>query len=466
MFISSKWYILLVAPLLFVCAGCSTQAGSGEASKMAVKVYEVPAAEMEVAGDIRAVDFAVDDEESLHVVWRAVLSNNERPALNTDKIYYARGDKGGATWSQPVIVGDNRLADEMVRILIGRDGLHLVFGRQLRHFVSGDGGTSWRELEPFIPREQKGAEVFDAVIAGDRIVVAYQLHPKPAYDVSKRTVKDDQQLYVVNWSAETIAAPALIASFPGSLNGPPPPALAVEGKRVHLMSAINAERRQGAAISVEGKLFYLRSDDAGVTWSSPVEASLGAAKGATASGSGEIQAVKKIELLPGPERLYALYHDTLLFMTHTSDGRTWSPSVEIGRHGRSESIANFTSESVSAAAVGDRGSLVWIDTRFRKSDRKSWNPLGGVPWSDEPDWVNNDILIIPASDVFALAGSGARAVQSSPGRMTEQQSYAHTVRVRASKSQLFVLWSGRSKVGKRLDTFGQRPRLFYTTLPL
>ena len=462
-----KRLITLTGPVLLVFSACSTQAGSGGISKIAAQISEVPATELDVAGEIPAIDFAVDEDESLHVIWRAVLSNNERPSLNSDKILYARGDRGGASWSQPIQVGDNRLADDHLRILIGPDGLHIIFGRNLRHLASGDGGKSWRESAPLIPNQESRADVFDAVVVGDSLVVTYLFHPRPAYEIDKRTPKDDQKLYVVRWSPKELSVPMLIASLPGSLNGPPSPRILAEGTRLHLMCGINADRRDGAGVGIAGKLFYLRSEDTGITWSAPVEASVGAAKGATSSGSGGIQTLGTIELLPTPERLYAFYHDSGLFMTHTKDGSDWSPAVELGGPGRPESSASFHSDSVSVAAIGGGGRLVWIDTRFRKSDRHWWNPLGGVPWSDETDWKNNDVLSIPVSDVVALSAGPVQAkALSAPARLTEQLSYANSARVRASRMRVFVLWSGRSKVGKRVDTFGQKPRMFYTTLPL
>lgn len=462
-----KWFITLTSPVLLVFSACSTQAGSGEISKTAAHVSEVPATELDIAGEIPTIDFAVDEEESLHVVWMAVLSNNERPSLNSDRILYARGDRGGASWSQPIQVGDNRLGDDHLRILIGPDGLHIIFGRNLRHLASSDGGRSWRESAPLIPNQESRADVFDAVVVGDSLVVAYLSHPRPAYEIDKRTPKDDQKLFVVRWSPGELSVPMLIASLPGSLNGPPSPRILAEGTRLHLMCGINADRRAGAGLGVAGKLFYLRSDDRGTTWSAPVEASVGAAKGATSSGSAGIQTLGNIELLPTPERLYAFYHDSGLFMTHTKDGSDWSPAVELGGQGRTESSASFHSDSVSVAPIGGGGRLAWIDTRFRKSDRHWGNPLGGVPWSDDTDWKNNDVLTIAVADVVGLAAGSVQAkALSAPARVTEQLSYANSVRVRASKMRLFVLWSGRSKVGKRLDAFGQKPRMFYTTLPL
>jgi hypothetical protein len=461
-----KWPIKLIVLLLFVCSGCITRAGSEEIPQMAVRVSEVPRVELDVAGDIPAIDFAVDEKESLHVVWRGVFSNSEGAPLNSDKILYVRGDGGGATWSQPITVGDNTLSDNIVRVLMGRDLLHILFGRKLRHFVSSDGGGSWRELAPLIPNQESRADVFDAVVVDDSLIVTYLFHPRAAYDVDKRAPKDDQKLYVARWRPAETSAPTLIDTFPASLDGPPPPRMVADGNRIHLMCGMNAERRNGVAVGIEGKLFYLRSDDGGITWSSPVEASVGARKGATSSGSGDIQTLGSIELLPAQGRLYAFYHDTLLFMTHTTDGTNWSPAVEIGYKGRTGSLATYHSDSASVAAVGNQGRLAWIDTRFRKTDRGP-NLLGGVPWSDEPDWRNNDILTIPVSDFLALSTSGAQVkARSAPERVTEQLSYANTVRVRASKTRLFLLWSGRSKVGKQMDTFGRKPRLFYTTLPL
>jgi hypothetical protein len=461
-----KWPIKLIVLMLCLRIECGGQIGSGGTSKIDAQVSEVPAVELDIAGEIPAIDFAIDDKEALHVVWRAVLSDGNRPSLGSDKIFYVRGDRGGATWSQPILVGDNRLSDDCLRILIGHDRLHILFGRKLRHFVSNDDGRSWRELAPLIPNEESRADRFDASVIGDSLIVTYLFHPRPAYEVDKRTAKDDQKLYVVRRSPAETSVPALIASFPASPVSPPPPRIVTDGERLHLMCGINAERRKGMAFGIAGNLFYLRSDDGGVTWSLPVETSADARKGATSSGRGYIQTLGSIELLPTPERLYAFYHDTLLFLTYTTDGKNWSPAFEIGDKGRRGALATYHSDSASVAAVGHQGRLAWIDTRFRKTDRER-NLLGGIPWSDDPDWKNNDILSLPVSDILALPTSGTHAkAQSAPARLTEPLSYANAVRVRASKTRLFVLWSGRSKAGKQLDTFGQKPRLFYTTLPL
>lgn len=460
--------ILVIAPFLSLlfCSACVAQGNSKEVADMAIQVSLVPGVELDVAAEIPALDFGVDNKESLHIICAETFSSNERPSLNSNKIVYTRGDAGGATWAPPISLTNNGVADNGLRILIGPDLLHVLFGKKLRHFVSGDRGQSWRELAPLLPNDETRADVFDAAIDDESLVVSYLIHPQPDYDVNKRSPKDKQKLYVVRWTPAGVTPPSLITTFLWSIFSPPAPRLVAEGNRLHLMCGLNTERREGSTVGVSGKLFYLRSEDKGITWSAPVDASLGASKGKTSSRKADLQSLSGIELLPMKEGLYAFYRETLLFMTRSPDGSSWSPAVEISPERQSIVSANRSPDSVSTVAC-DRGRLVWIDALFRKTDRRWWNPLGGVPWSDDdPDWVNNDILTLPLSDLAESADKARVKLDRGVARLTEPLSYARVVRARASGSRFFVLWSGRRKVGKRLDTFGQRPELFYTVLPL
>lgn len=53
-----------------------------------------------------------------------------------------------------------------------------------------------------------------------------------------------------------------------------------------------------------------------------------------------------------------------------------------------------------------------------------------------------------------------------PTRLTKDLSYAEFVRARAGKARVYVVWSGRSRVGKEIESANQSPEIFYTTLPL
>jgi hypothetical protein len=164
-----------------------------------------------------------------------------------------------------------------------------------------------------------------------------------------------------------------------------------------------------------------------------------------------MQTVSGLELLVLKERLHAFYHDTLLYATSSIDGTGWQPAKRIGP---SSAAADLRTSSATAAVNGLSARLFWIDTRYRKSDRTAAPPLGGVPWSDDPDWANNDIFSGPVHD---------------PGneiRLTKAMSFARVVRAQPYGQGFVVVWSGRRTVGKDVGAAGEGPALFFTTVGL
>ena len=458
----NKSILVLITLSFFVYSACNIEAGSEQNPKQEARVSEIPGIDLSPSAEIPTFDFTIDDKNSMHVVYRAVSNNTSSPSTG-DAFFYVRGDAGGQNWTQPVTLAANKSGDEVVRIVAGPDGLHILFGKKLRHFVSRD-GQSWRELAPLIPDNESRADVFDLVTSDDHLIVSYLFHPNPPYEAADRGSRHDQNVYVVRWSSTRADSPARIASFPASMFEPPSPRLLAEGPRLHLMCGLNQERRDANAVRVAGKLFYMTSNDRGITWSAPVDASLGSTKGATSSRTVGMQTLGGIELLSTSSHLYAFYHDTLLFMSSSADGSNWSPAVEITGNRSNAGLADFISSSVSIAGAGNQARIAWIDTRFRNSDRHSWSLLDKLPWSDDnPDWLNNDIFTLKLSDILSTANTQPQAIPA-PTRLTGPLSYANLLRARASSAHLFLLWSGRSKVGKRLDSFNQPPGLFYTSL--
>ena len=433
-------------------------------SALPVQVTEVPGTDSDVKAQIPTMDVAVDANESLHIVWRSLLNNNDQPAVNRDSIFYIRGDLAGARWSKPIVVADNKLGDNRMRILVGPDNsLHLLFGTNLRHLVSLNNGQSWQELAPLIHKRGRRASVFDAIFVGKNLVIAYLDHPEAPYE---EISAQERGLYVIRWSAVSSSEEAKVASFPNSLSGPPTPRLIAEGSRLHLVFGLNADRvetEKGG--SIKGQLFYLRSEDGGSTWSAPLELAANGEQGRPPEKV-TTQSIQGIELLATRQRLYAFYRASTLFMISTADGLNWSPAVEIAPAGLRGTVPD-NSLSASIVSGSDDGWLAWIDTRFRKSDRRWWNPLGGMPWSDDPDWVNNDILGIRISEIPGSSKGAAKEQPSDPAsRLTEPLSFADSIRLLGSDKRVFLLWAGRRKVGKRVDTFDEASRLFFTTLPL
>ncbi|HMI31272.1 MAG TPA: hypothetical protein VK527_05995, partial [Candidatus Limnocylindrales bacterium] len=104
---------------------------------------------------------------------------------------------------------------------------------------------------------------------------------------------------------------------------------------------------------------------------------------------------------------------------------------------------------------------VWIDTRFTRSDETPDNFLSRNPWtSGDPNWSNNDVLSLPLTTFVGRSS----AHNAQPVRLTPELAYANRVRVKATSQALYVVWAGRAKVGKKLDTFRELPMLFLVVL--
>ncbi|HEV2853780.1 MAG TPA: hypothetical protein VHC97_13335 [Thermoanaerobaculia bacterium] len=167
-----------------------------------------------------------------------------------------------------------------------------------------------------------------------------------------------------------------------------------------------------------------------------------------------------MDLISHQGTLFAFYSAFGLWASRSADGRIWSAPVAVAPYETSLARGSTESGSVAAAAGPNGGVLSWIDARFRKSDRRWWNPLGGVPWSDDdPFWANNDVFALTLEET----GKALTGYTVTPRRLTSPQSFARSLRAAALDGRTVLLWAGRLGVGKRLEASDRPPTLFYTT---
>ncbi len=144
-------------------------------------------------------------------------------------------------------------------------------------------------------------------------------------------------------------------------------------------------------------------------------------------------------------------------------GGAWSSSYWVAQP-KTDPLSNYQRvSSINAATRGDKGLLVWIDSRYQRLDHPLLHPLAWIPWVSNPGWENNDVLAASFSEAIRDRAI-ARTLQ--PMRLTKDLSYAEFVCARAVKDRVYVVWSGRSKVGKSIESANQPPEIFYAVLPL
>ena len=367
---------------------------------------------------------------------------------------YARGERGGAIWSQPVEIESRLGKPPQVILTPGR--IHIIQEQDLRHFVSEDDGRTWREVASHLPT---GARVvgLDVLSLGETLLLACLVRLPGTGDGTL-------ELQVALWSDKAEGSFRRIASFPGSNFQQPAPRLVLDGSRIHLLCGVNTPNRRTISsggrsveeIEVSGRLIYLGSEDTGTTWSPSVEVV------PDKTLPEPIKVLQAVELVPLHGRIHVLFSAFGLYETNSSDGHKWSVPIAVAPYRVSVSQGTYESGSVSAAVYGGSGYVAWIDARFRRSDRRWWNPLGGVPWSDDsPFWANNDVFLLPWADLEALSASHP----AHPDRLTPPGQSARGLRVRAAGAgRFYLLWTERTG-GKNLTTSGAQPEIVFTTVP-
>jgi hypothetical protein len=201
-----------------------------------------------------------------------------------------------------------------------------------------------------------------------------------------------------------------------------------------------------------GRLLYCKSGDNGETWATPQEIGPLTTPGSGVQGSDTPGTITAFDAAWLGDRLHLFFNSVLLYEIVSDINGAWSRCIAVAPTKQARSPSGYSTSSPSIAAKNGTGVLAWIDTRYRRSDQSWFNPFGGIPWSDNPDWANNDVLALRLNS------------SESPHRLTQDGAYAEQVRARAGKDEIYVAWAGRAKVGKTQKAYNEPPRILFTVL--
>ena len=433
----------LLSGLVVVAGACagSVEPPPGAGAELELKLGLRP------VDALRSADASIDDSGCLTLAWVQVQAgeNGRLPR------YTLAASEGGAAspWSAPSelaagVVGEPRLVQ-----LPG--GLRLVAGASLSLFARDAAG--WRKLQALTPPGLR-AEGADARAVGEQLLVCFVHRPSAPYAMSERGAAHRQRLVLVPVAADAPQAPLELADFEPSMHPGPAPRLVGDRDGLHLVVGLNLEREDArGARRVVGEVVHLSSADGGASWSDPSSVLSEPLQGGIAA----LDIVAR-----GPHlQVYVSAHG-IRRLRSGDGGATWGAPEELAPY--DTSIARGTGESGAVRALldGEEVVVAWIDARHREGNRSALNPLGGLPWSDDPAYQQNN-------DVFALRlpfpGEAAQGDRPVPVRLTAQGSFAHSLRVLATDESVLALWAGRGSVGDQLDSTGSEPAFFRAAIP-
>lgn len=122
-------------------------------------------------------------------------------------------------------------------------------------------------------------------------------------------------------------------------------------------------------------------------------------------------------------------------------------------------ITNTSSSCLKAQAFKDGFLLLWIDARYRQKEWWSYIPLHQMfTWDKDPYGANNDLFLMyyseKAAKEFILSHQNSYTVPSQ-----------NSVKLLESNSNIIILWSGLSKIGKTLKDSLVPYSIYYRALP-
>jgi hypothetical protein len=447
--------LLMLLFCLMAIVGCDTSATPEELAEAGLDVRNMPHVDLRPDDIIVSADLALGDGQTMHVVWNAAVQKDPS-MMPRNTSYYVRSKDGGNNWTTPIVI-DNSFGAP--RIVASGNHLHIVAGPWLNHFTSNDGGKSWSDLGPLMPKTVKGNVSCDlAMIDASSCAIVCLVQPRTPYDRIKRSSEHRQRLlfgYIAEHSKSEFST---IATFPASVSPPPPPRLLLVDGVLHVLAGVNEDQWQQfsgsvnvPALKVVGRMYTLRSDD-GQIWSNPVD---------LLKSDGHLEPIEAVEGLAIEGQLYAFFSANGVLAARSMNGKTWTQARQVSSYRTMISPGGAYSSLLSAAVnPSGKGLIAWIDERYRRSTSRWWNPLGGIPWSDDTQLLrNNDIFILELSQVDSLLDRG---VQPFPVRVTSSMDFTRLVRFQWQGDQFVLLWVGRREVGKQLDSRGFPPEIFYS----
>jgi hypothetical protein len=387
----------------------------------------LPGSNAAIEEEIPRVSLCTEGDSVAHVIW--VEAEARSTGIGLHRVWYQvwrRSEKG---WSKPVLmVTQQGYWPRHVKIAVERSEVHALIGEKLRHFVATGDGQEWREL-PSLVAESQLLRAFDVIPKSGGLVVAYLAREH----MSDRSFRSG--VWATRVCGEVVPTPALIATGPSDSDIAPCASLVGRGDSLNLFYGIYEPTSAGPPT----KLFHTRTTDGGESWSTPDEVTRYAQGGAL---RGYVQTFEGVEV---QHKLLLFYNSWELRAIEQKPDGTWSTPVTVGK-------SRVRTEGAVAAEKSGRGRLIWVDERHR---RKDWYRF------DYPYWANNDLFSMPLSGFTELALGRS---QSKAGRLTEGLSYTAAVSCASWGDSVIVVWSGRTKVGRSLTSYGEPPVLFWAVL--
>jgi len=417
--------------LALLASGCH----NGPSAPLAISLTD--GSGLSPTDDIKGLDAAIDADGTVHVVWQELLG--EYSDSRGSRLVYRRGSGTPLHWGPRVLLAAGRSETENPQIVATRRGVHVFAGGQLHHWWLPVNAPI-RDQGNLLGDDGPQADRFDAVATRDGVLIVFA---KPA--------QSRREIYAIGWTPTGPRAPVLIAAYAHSYDA-----------RVQLLRVNDRWMAFWADNTLvdyldptDGRMATTGHSDVRMAESLDEGANWGPMARNAVSSKSDIVGIAADSIAGAPAAFFAsdgLYESSLR-------AGAWTSPLRIAGYDAGFFSGSTETSAVAATTCNGHTALAWVDARYRRSDRRPWNPLGGFPWGDDPDWDNNDLFV--ATDAPQSASAAAALV---PLRLTVDPSMTRDIALVAREGRLLVFRSGRARVRKAPYDAGAPPELTQSSI--
>ena len=405
----------------------------------------VPGLSFRTGDKVLDLDLATDGDRTAYLAWveRRLDRQTRRPGELATRLAVADLQKN--KWT--ILEQSPSTTQRPIRLVYQARELHLFMGSRILHSTSSDNGKTWSHARPVVS-EDRFAVNWNVLGSSDGVVVALtQIIGTPG-----RTVRNDS-LRLLVWresSSSRLEQRVLVGLLPPAGLGEHLLKLLQSGDSLYLfcasMERLEFPKMDPSVYRFGTQLSMARSGDGGRTWSG---LSIIKALPDWDSADGELSEICPVSV----QGQLALYYAgvTVRVISLRADGSWSTPSVVCPPQQGLFDATSFV-PGLATATLGSRGLLVWMDSRFARTDKAL-----GVPMRLQSDWPHTDALarMLPTSPT----------ARCSPLRLTPELSRAERLRVRTGGHNFYVAWTGFGGVGRNFDPAKATPNLYFARLP-
>lgn len=319
--------------------------------------------------------------------------------------------------------------------------MHVFAGGQLHHWWLPVGGAPIQYLGKLLAEGGPQAEHFDAAATRDGVLIVFA---KPA--------QGRREIYAIGVLPAGPRRPVLIAAYAHSFDAHVKVLRA--GNRWMVLWSDNTlvDFRDPR----DGVMSFTGLSDVRMAVSLDEGASWGPVARHADPNPADILGIAADSIAGAPVAFFTsdgLYESAL-------HGGAWAAPLRIAGYDAGFFSGSTETSAVAATQCNGHTALAWVDARYRRSDRKPWNPLGGFPWGDDPDWDNNDLFV-----AINASHSASAAAALVPLGLTADLSMTRDIAMVARGGQLLVFRSGRARVRKAPYDEGAPPEVTLSSVP-